>query len=96
MMDFLPLIWLLGGQQSVGGDIFHSNPHHACCRKTSALKRVRFSSQSVCPLWVGLPEDSRVVEHCSPAHPAAGFSSLTSQAHAGSTGAAHKLIVYYI
>lgn len=94
MLDSLSLVLPFQAKQRVGSDLFRSNPHHACCRKTSELKHTRFSRQPACPVQVGPPEDSSVVEYSSPAHPAAGFSGLTSQAHAGSTAAAHKVIVH--
>lgn len=67
-----------------------AHSHHAYCRRTSVLKHVTFSRLSVYSVYVVPPEDLSVVKHESSAHPAAGPSGLTSRAHAGSTGAAHK------
>lgn len=75
--------------------VYNKDPHshHAYCRKTSVSKYVRSSRLSVHPMGLAPPEDSSVVTHGLPAHPAAVLPGLISQAHAGSTWAAHKHII---
>lgn len=89
------LFSIFGINKMERSESFCSNPHHACCGKTSVLKHGMFSTQSVCPVQAAPPEDSNVVERSSQVHPAAGFLGLISQAHAGSTLTANKLILNY-
>lgn len=72
-----------------------AHSHHACCRKTSVSKYVRSSRLSVHPMGLAPPEDSSMVTHGLPAHPAAVLPGLISQAHAGSTWAARKHIIQF-